>query len=338
MCQYSCEDGTPNDWQLVHLGSRAIGGAALVMTEATHVSREGRISPGCAGMYAPEHETAWRRVVEFVHGHTRARIGMQLAHSGRKGSCDLPWRGGAPLAPEQGAWPLINPSALPFDEDSPVPRAMDRADLDLVRDEFVRAAGLAARAGFDLLELHAAHGYLLGAFLSPLTNRRDDAYGGPIEKRMRWPLEVFDAVRAVWPAERPMSVRISATDWREGGFDGADRIAFARALKQHGCDVVDVSGGSTVGDQQPVYGRMYLASFSDEIRHEAGIPTMTVGNIQDADQCHTLLAAGRADLCVLARPHLYDPYFMLHAAAAYDYDGQYWPPQYLLAKPAPRKK
>jgi anthraniloyl-CoA monooxygenase len=214
---------------------------------------------------------------------------------------------------------------------------MEREDRERVRDEFVRAARMADEAGFDLLELHMAHGYLLNTFLSPLTNVRHDAYGGSTSGRMRFPLEVFDAVRSAWPAAKPISVRISATDWREGGLTSADRITLARALKAHGCDVIDVSGGQNVSDQRPVYGRMYHVPFSDEIRHEAGIPTMTVGNVQDADQCNTILAAERADLCVLARPHLWDPYFMLHAAAAYEFEEQYWPPQYLPARPRPRK-
>jgi anthraniloyl-CoA monooxygenase len=332
MCQYSCDDGTPNDWHLVHLGSRAVGGAGLVMAESTHVARDARISPGCAGIYQDAHVAGWRRVVDFVHAHTRARIGVQLAHAGRKGSCTVPWEGDVPLA--EGAWPTIAPSALPYAPDWPTPRAMERADRERVVSEFVRATGRALEAGFDLVEIHMAHGYLLGTFLSPLANRRQDAYGGPpIENRLRFPLEVLRAVRAEWPAEKPLSVRISATDWHEGGLDSPDRIAVARAFKGAGCDVIDVSAGQTVSDQRPVYGRMYLVPFSEEIRHEAGIPTMTVGNIQDADQCNTILAAGRADLCVLARPHLVDPYLMLHAAARYGYGEQYWPPQYWPAKP-----
>lgn len=337
MCQYSCVDGQPDDWQLVHLGSRALGGAGLVMTEATHVSAAGRITLGCAGMYSQEHERGWGRVVEFVHAHSVARIGIQLAHSGRKGSADLPWHGGRPLTHAQGAWPVASASELPYAPEWPTPHALTRADMQQVRDEFVAATHRAAHAGFDLLELHLAHGYLLASFLSPLTNTRSDPYGGALANRLRFPLEVFDAVRAAWPAERPLAVRISATDWREGGLDSADRIALACTLRDHGCDVIDVSGGQTVVDQQPVYGRMYLAGFSDEIRHAAGIPTMTVGNVQDADQANTLLAAGRADLVVLARAHLADPYLTLHAAARYGYAGQYWPPQYLAAAPATRK-
>jgi anthraniloyl-CoA monooxygenase len=328
-------DGTPSDWHLVHLGSRAIGGAGLVFAESTHVSPEGRISPGCAGMYKAEHVAAWKRVVDFVHRHTRARIGMQLAHAGRKGSCTRPWEGDRPL--EAGAWPVLAPSPIPYEKDWPAPCPMEREDMARVCEQFVRAALMAEEASFDMLELHMAHGYLLATFISPLTNRRADEYGGPIENRMRLPLEVFDAVRAVWPAGKPISVRISATDWKPGGLDSADRVALARLLKAHGCDIIDVSGGQTVSDQQPVYGRMFLVPFSEEIRLEAGMATMTVGNIRDADQCHTILAAGRADLCVLARAHLADPYFMLHAADAYGYPEQYWPPQYWPARPRSRK-
>ncbi len=331
MCQYSCEDGAPNDWHLVHLGGRAVGGAGLVMAEAPHVARDARISPGCAGIYSDAHVAGWRRVVDFAHAHTRAAIGLQIAHAGRKSSTAVPWEGGAPLL--DGGGPTIAPSALPYAPGWPVPRAMDRADMDRVTAEFVRAAGRAHEAGFDLLELHFAHGYLLATFLSPLANVRTDEYGGSVENRLRYPLEVLRAVRAEWPAEKPLSVRISATDWREGGLDSADRVAIARAFKAAGCDVIDVSAGQTVSDQAPVYGRMFQVPFSDEIRNEVGIPTMTVGNIQDADQCNTILAAGRADLCVLARPHLADPYLMLHAAARYGVDEQYWPPQYWAVRP-----
>jgi anthraniloyl-CoA monooxygenase len=335
MCQYSCDDGTVGDWHLVHLGSRALGGAALVFGEATHVSREGRISPFCAGMYKPEHVAAWKRVVDFVHGHTPARIGLQLAHSGRKGSTSRPWEGDEPL--REGGWEVMAPSAIPYDTGWPTPRAMTRADMERVTGEFVRAAEMAEAAGFDMLELHMAHGYLMATFISPLANRRTDEYGGPIENRLRFPLETFDAVRAVWPASKPISVRISATDWKEGGLDSADRVAIGRMLKGHGCDALDVSGGGAVPDQRPVYGRMFQVPFSEEIRLEAGIRTMAVGNVQDADQANTILAAGRADLVVMARPHLFDPYLTLHAAARYGFDAQPWPSQYLPARPTKRK-
>jgi anthraniloyl-CoA monooxygenase len=313
MCQYSAEDGVPNDWHLVHLGSRAMGGAALVMAEMTDVSREGRISPGCTGMYKPEHVAAWRRIVAFVHGTTRAAVGLQLAHAGRKGSTRRLWEGIDEALPE-GNWPLISASPLPFLPHGQVPREMDRRDMDAVRDDFVRAAGMAEEAGFDLLELHFAHGYLLASFLSPLTNRRRDEYGGDLAARARYPLEVFEAVRAAWPADKPMSVRISATDWAPGGFTPDDAVALARLLKARGCDVIDVSAGQTVSDAEPVYGRLYQIPFSDRVRQEAGVATMTVGAITTYADVNSIIAAGRADLCVLARAHLYDPYWTLHAA------------------------
>lgn len=330
MCQYSAEDGTPNDWHLVHLGSRALGGAGLVMTEMTDVSREGRISPGCTGMYKAEHVAAWKRIVDFVHSHSPARIGMQLAHAGRKGSTKKLWEGiDEPL--EAGNWPIISASAIPYYPHSQVPEPMDRSDMDTVRDDFVRATRMAEEAGFDLLELHFAHGYLLASFLSPLTNTRLDEYGGALVNRARYPLEVFDAVRAVWPARKPMSVRISATDWMEGGATPDDAVELAKLLKTHGCDIVDVSAGQTVPDQKPVYGRLYQTPFADRIRHEAEIPTMTVGNIASWADVNSIVAAGRADLCVLARAHLYDPYWTRHAAYEQGYELP-WPDQYVLVK------
>lgn len=330
MCQYSAEDGTPNDWHLVHLGSRALGGAGLVMTEMTDVSREGRISPGCTGMYKAEHVAAWKRIVDFVHSHSPARIGMQLAHAGRKGSTKKLWEGiDEPL--EAGNWPIISASAIPYYPHSQVPEPMDRSDMDTVRDDFVRATRMAEEAGFDLLELHFAHGYLLASFLSPLTNTRLDEYGGALVNRARYPLEVFDAVRAVWPARKPMSVRISATDWMEGGATPDDAVELAKLLKTHGCDIVDVSAGQTVPDQKPVYGRLYQTPFADRIRQEAEIPTMTVGNIASWADVNSIVAAGRADLCVLARAHLYDPYWTRHAAYEQGYELP-WPDQYVLVK------
>jgi anthraniloyl-CoA monooxygenase len=327
MCQYSAEDGTPNDWHLVHLGSRAVGGAGLVMTEMTDVSREGRISPGCTGMYKPEHVTAWKRIVDFVHGSSGAKIGIQLAHAGRKGSTRRLWEGIDEPLPE-GNWPLISASAVPYFPHSQVPRAMDRQDMDAVRDDFVRATGMASAAGFDLLELHLAHGYLLASFISPLTNRRRDEYGGSVENRLRFPLEVFDAVRAAWPAARPISVRVSATDWKEGGLPAAEAVELARTLKAHGCDIVDVSAGNTVPDQEPVYGRLFQTPFSDRIRHEADIPTMTVGAVSSYADVNSIIAAGRADLCVLARAHLWDPYWTRHAAREQGVELP-WPDQYV---------
>jgi anthraniloyl-CoA monooxygenase len=331
MCQYSADEGMPNDWHLVHVGSRALGGAGLIMTEMTDVSRDGRITPGCTGLYTAEHAVAWKRVVDFVHAHSAARIGIQLAHAGRKASTSLPWEGGYDEPLPDGNWPILAPSPLPYYPHSQVPKAMDRADMDTVRDDFVRAARLAIDAGFDMIELHFAHGYLLASFLSQLTNRRTDTYGGTLANRLRYPLEVFDAVRAVWPHERPMSVRISATDWMPDGFQPDDAVEVARALKAHGCDIVDVSAGQTVPEAQPVYGRLYQTPFADRVRHGAEMPTMTVGNISSYADVNSIIAAGRADLCVLARAHLFDPYWTRHAAYEQGVDPQ-WPVQYLSAK------
>ena len=335
MCMYSADDGTPNDWHLVHLGGRAVGGAGLVMTEMTNVSRDARISTGCTGMYKPEHVEAWKRIVEFVHGRTPAKIGMQLGHAGRKGATKLMWDGiDQPL--EEGAWPIMAPSPLQYFENSQVPRPMDRTDMDRVKDDYVRAARMADEAGFDLLEIHFAHGYLLATFLSPLTNKRDDDYGGSLENRMRFPLEVFSAVRAVW--EKPMSVRVSAIDWAEGGQTIEDTIVLAKALKELGCDIIDVSSGHTDASEDPEYGRCYQVPFSERVRREAEIPTMAVGAIMNAATVNSILASGQADLCALARPHLYDPYLTLHAAAEQQNHAQPWPKQYGPAKPEPREK
>src|SRR6266545_3086774 len=330
MCQYSAEDGTPGDWHLVNLGSRAVGGAALVIAEMTDVSREGRITPGCTGMYKPEHRAAWKRIVDFVHAASPARIALQLAHAGRKGSTRRLWEGIDEPLPD-GNWPLLSASALPYHPYSQVPKAMDRSDMDAVREQFVRAADMAEQAGFDMLELHVAHGYLLASFISPLTNVRTDEYGGSLENRARYPLEVLDAVRAVWPRGKPMSVKISATDWIDGGLGPDDAVGLARLLREHGCDIVTVSTGQTVPDQKPVYGRLYQTPFSDRIRCEAGIATMTVGNIASYDDVNSILAAGRADLCVLARGHLYDPYWTRHAAYEQGWDLP-WPDQYVSVK------
>jgi len=313
MCQYRAEDGLPNDWHLVHLGSRAIGGAGLVMTEMTDVSREGRISPGCAGMYLETHVAGWKRIVDFVHRESEARIGIQLSHAGRKGSTRLLWEGEDEPLPD-GNWPLIAPSPIPYLPHSQTPREMTRADMDQVRDDFVRATRMSGMADFDLLELHLAHGYLLASFISPLTNRRTDEYGGSLANRMRYPLEIVAAVRAEWPQAKPISVRISAVDWAPGGMEPQDAVEVARMLVAGGADIVDVSAGQTVPDARPVYGRQFQTPFSDRIRHEAGVPTMTVGNISSAADVNTILAAGRADLVVLARAHLWDPYWTRHAA------------------------
>jgi anthraniloyl-CoA monooxygenase len=330
MCQYSAEDGTPNDWHLVNLGSRAVGGAGLVIAEMTDVSREGRISPGCTGMYKPEHVGAWKRIVDFVHTHTPARIALQIAHAGRKGSTRRMWEGIDEPLPE-GNWPLISASPIPYLPHSQVPKEMDRQDMDRVRDQFVRAARMADEAGFDMLEIHMAHGYLLASFISPLTNVRRDEYGGPLDNRLRYPLEVFDAVRRVWPAGKPISVKISATDWAPGGLTADEAVEVARRLRDHGCDLITVSTGQTVPDQQPAYGRLYQTPFSDRIRHEAGIATMTVGAIASYADVNSILAAGRADLCVLARGHLYDPYWTRHAAWEQGWDLP-WPNQYVSVK------
>ncbi len=313
MCQYSAADGMPNDWHLVHLGSRAMGGAGLVFTEMTNVSAAARISPGCTGLYTPEHAAAWRRIVEFVHGETQAKIAIQLGHAGRKASTRLSWEGdNEPL--EEGSWPIMAPTAIPYYPHSQVPKEMTRADMDRVVADYVRATRLAIEAGFDMLEIHAAHGYLLASFISPLTNRRTDEYGGSLANRMRFPLEVFDAVRVIWPAPKPMSVRVSAVDWYPGGHEPGDAVEVARLLKAHGCDIVDVSAGQTVPDQRPIYGRLFQTPFADRIRHEVGIATMAVGNISSYADVNTILAAGRADLCLLARAHLWDPYWTRHAA------------------------
>jgi anthraniloyl-CoA monooxygenase len=336
MCQYSAVDGTPNDWHFVHYGARALGGAGLVYTEMTCVSAAARITPGCAGLYAAEHAQWWTRIVDFAHRHSQARVCLQLGHAGRKGSTQLMWNDMDHPLPRDN-WPIVAASPLPYFLDSQVPREMSRADMDAVRDQFVAAAKMATGCGFDMLEIHMAHGYLLAGFISPVTNRRTDEYGGSLENRLRFPLEVFDAVRAAWPGERPMAVRISATDWIAGGLDGQDSVEIARVFKAHGCDLIDVSTGQTDPASTPVYGRMYQTVFAEQIRNEAGIATMAVGAITSADQVNTIIASGRADLCALARPHLADPGFTLHAAAeyaalGYTIEGASWPKQYLPAK------
>jgi len=331
MAQYSCADGTPDDYYLVHLGSRAHGGAGLVFTEMTCVSADARISPGCAGMYKEEHRTAWKRIVDYVHRRTRAKIAMQLGHAGPKGSTQLGWEeADAPLP--SGNWPLVAPSALAYGPRNQVPRMMTPGDMDRVKADFVRATQWAAECGFDWLELHCAHGYLLSAFICPLTNRRDDDYGGNVENRCRYPLEVFRAMRAAWPSAKPFSVRISAHDWAPGGNTPDDAVVIARLFKDAGADLIDVSSGQTTREAKPVYGRMYQTPFADRIRNEVGIATMAVGAIFDPDHVNSIIAAGRADLCALARPHLADPYWTLHAAAQLGYGEMPWPDQYLTGK------
>jgi anthraniloyl-CoA monooxygenase len=329
MDQYSAVDGVPGDWHFVHLGSRAVGGAGLVYVEMTCPSPEARISPGDTGLWNEAQRDAFKRIVQFCKANSRARLCMQLGHSGRKGSTQLGWqRMDHPL--DEGNWPVLSASPLPYYEGiSQVPREMTRKDMDKVVRDFVISTNYADQAGFDMLEIHMAHGYLLASFISPLTNQRRDSYGGSIENRMRFPLEVFAACRQAWPQDKPMSVRISATDWAPGGLAGEDLVALTRMLKEAGCDLIDCSSGQTVPQQKPVYGRMYQASYADWIRNEVGIATMTVGAVTTPDQVNTLLAAGKADLVALARPHLANPYFTLQASAWYQHLAQYWPPQYL---------
>ncbi|MGW1167678.1 bifunctional salicylyl-CoA 5-hydroxylase/oxidoreductase [Streptomyces sp. NPDC002550] len=338
MDMYSATDGVPGDFHLVHLGARALGGAGLVMTEMVCVSEEGRITPGCAGLYTGRQAEAWRRVTDFVHSRSSGTaIGVQLGHSGRKGSTRLMWEGMDEPLP-RGNWPLVAASPLPYKPGSQTPRQLSRAQLTDIREQFTAAAWRAARAGFDLLELHCAHGYLLSGFLSPLTNRRTDAYGGSPERRLRFPLEVFDAVRAVWPAERPMTVRISATDWAEGGTTAEDAVETARAFAAHGADAIDVSTGQVVAEERPEFGRSYQTPFADRIRHEAGVPVIAVGAISSWDDVNSLILAGRTDLCALGRPHLYDPHWTLHAAAEQGYEGPgvVWPAPYRAGSRRPQ--
>jgi anthraniloyl-CoA monooxygenase len=332
MAQYCAAEGVPDDWHLMHYGHRAMGGAGLVYTEMTCVSAHGRITPGCTGLWNEAQRDAWLRIVDFVHARSPAKFCLQLGHSGRKGSTQLGWQQmDHPL--DSGNWPILAPSPLPYQEGvSQVPRAMTRADMDAVREQFVAATRLGAQAGFDMLELHMAHGYLLASFLSPLTNIRTDAYGGSGENRMRFPLEVLSAVRAEWPVDKPLSVRISATDWAPGGLSDSDLIAIVRAFAAAGMDLVDVSTGQTVPAQQPLYGRMWQTPFSDKLRNELGVATMAVGNIYESDHVNSIIAAGRADLCALARPHLADAAWTLHAAAQQGYTAQWWPQQYLSGK------
>ena len=340
MDMYSAVDGVPGDFHLVHLGSRAMGGAGLVMTEMVCVSPEARITPGCSGLWTDQQREAWTRVVDFVHERSTARIGLQLGHSGRKGSTRLIWDGMDDPLPE-GNWPLAAPSALPYGPGSATPREATRADLDRVVADFVAAARRGAEAGFDLLELHCAHGYLLSSFLSPLANHRTDEYGGSLENRLRFPLEVFDAVRAAWPAERPMIVRISATDWAPDGNTEQDAVELARAFIAHGADAIDVSSGQVAKEERPAFGRSYQTPFADRIRHEVAAATGTaviaVGAIASYDDVNSILLAGRADLCALGRTHLYDPHWTLHAAAEQDYrgDAAQWPLPYQAGRRRP---
>jgi anthraniloyl-CoA monooxygenase len=332
MAQYSCADGMPADFHLVHLGARAMGGAGMVVAEMTCPTPDARITPGCPGLWSREQGAGWKRIVDFVHGHTDARIAMQLGHAGAKGSTRVPWEGeDQPLA--EGNWPLISASPQQYlDGVSDWSRAMTRADMDRVLGDFLHSTRLAAEAGFDWLELHCAHGYLLSSFISPLTNQRTDEYGGSLENRLRYPLEVFKAMRAAWPEQLPMSVRISAHDWVEGGITPNDAVEIARAFKAAGADMIDCSSGQVSKQQQPVYGRMYQTPFADRIRNEAGIPTIAVGAISEADHVNSIIAAGRADLCAVARPHLANPSWTLMEAAKIGYMDLQWPKQYRSGK------
>lgn len=327
MAQYKAVDGCPTDWHFTHYAERAKGGASLIYTEMTCVSDTGRITPGCPGLYTSEHEAAWKRLADFIHAETTAKLCMQIGHSGRKGSTRVAWEGmDQPLT--DGNWPLISASAIPYKPTSQTPRAMTRAYMDEVKAQFVAATQMAARAGADMIEMHAAHGYLLATFISPITNTRSDEYGGSLENRMRYPLEVFAAMRAAWPAAKPMSVRISANDWIDGGVTPTEAVEVARMFQAAGADIIDVSSGQTDPAEKPIYGRMFQTPFSDRIRHEAGIPTMTVGNISDWDQVNGILMAGRADLVCLARMHLANPYWTLHAAIEQGDTGTEWPAPY----------
>jgi anthraniloyl-CoA monooxygenase len=332
MAQYSAVDGVAGDYHLVHLGARALGGAALVFAEMTCVSADARITPSCPGMYAPEHTLAWRRIVDFVHGQSDTRIGIQLGHAGPKGSTRAMWDGiDQPLA--EGNWQLVAASEQQYLPGvSQVARAATQEDMDRIEADFVRATLAAAEAGFDWLELHCAHGYLLSSFISPLTNRRDDDYGGSLENRCRYPLRVFRAMRAAWPADKPMSVRISAHDWVEGGITPEDAVAIARLFKEAGADMIDCSSGQVSKQEKPVFGRMYQTPFADRIRNEAGIPAIAVGSIFEADHANSIIAAGRADLCAVGRPHLANPAWTLTEAARIGFTAIAWPKQYLAGK------
>lgn len=329
MCMYSAVDGVPGDFHLVHYGTRAMGGAGLMFTEMTCVAPDARITPGCTGLWNDEQEAAWQRIVDFARANSGVKLCLQLGHAGRKGATRLMWEGMDQPLPDGGeSWPIVAASPIPYYPDSQVPRELTRADMDRIVGEFVAAVERGERIGFDMIELHCAHGYLLASFLSPLTNTRTDEYGGSIENRLRFPLEVFRRMREAWPAHKPMSVRISATDWAEGGLSGEDSVAISEAFAAEGVDLVDVSTGQTVNWSAPIYGRMFQTPFSDQIRNEAQVSTMCVGNITSADQANTILVAGRADLVALGRPHLVDPFFAMKAAAWYGEPYLHVPPQY----------
>jgi len=332
MCQYCAEDGVPGDWHLMHYGARAVGGPGLLNTEMLCVSPTGRITPGCAGIWSDEQVDAWKRIIEFVHANSKAKICAQIGHSGRKGATCVPWQGGIDEPLRDGAWEIVAPSAIPYLEHSAVPREMTASDMQEIAAQFVAAARNAARAGFDMIEVHLAHGYLLSSFISPATNRRDDAHGGDIAARMKFPLRVVNEMREAWPAGKPMSARISATDWVDGGLSEAEMLAVATMLKDAGIDIINVSTGQVTKDEDPVYGRMYQAPFADQIRNEIGIPTIVAGNVTTADQANTLVAAGRTDIVAFGRAIMNEPHFVLTAAAHYGHKDQHWAPQYLSGK------
>jgi len=329
MCQYSATDGKINDWHLVHLGSRAVGGAGLILTEMTAVSKSARITPKCAGLYRDDQIVSWKRVVDFVHANSDAKIGIQLGHSGRKGSVQVPWLGDN--LPAERPWTTISASPTPYSIQSRTPRVIDVEEMAQIVDEFVLATKRAEKAGFDCLEINMAHGYLLSSFISPLTNKRSDEYGDDISNRMRFPLRLFQHVRKAWPEKKPISVRISATDWNPGGLDSKDLLSIAKQLKENGCDLINVSTGQVVSYQQPQYGRLYQVPYSELIRLGVGIPTITAGNISTAEDVNSILVAGRADLCAIARAHIWDPYWTRHAAHGQHFS-THWPSPYYSMK------
>ena len=332
MCQYCAMDGNPTDWHLMHYGERAVGGTGLLNTEMLCISPEARITPGCAGIWSDEQVEKWAHIIDFVHANSKAKFCAQVGHSGRKGATCVPWDGGIDEPLPKGAWEIIGPSSLPYLEHSVVPREMNADDMASVMQDFVRAAQNADAAGFDMIEVHLAHGYLLSSFISPVTNQRTDEYGGDIASRMRFPLQVVAAMKEAWPADKPMSVRISATDWVEDGLTEQDMLAVATMLKDAGVDIINVSTGQVTKDEDPIYGRMFQAPFADQVRNEVGIPTIVAGNISSADQANTLVAAGRTDIVAFGRAIMNEPHFVLTAAAHYGHTEQYWAPQYLSGK------
>jgi anthraniloyl-CoA monooxygenase len=334
MCQYCAEDGNPLDWHLVHYGARAIGGAGMLNSEMICVSPTARITPGCAGIWSEDQTSRWKRIVEFVHANSKAKICAQIGHAGRKGASCQPWDGGMDQPLPKNAWDIISASPLPYLKHSVVPREATGEDMDQVVQDFVKAVGNAEIAGFDMIELHLAHGYLLSSFISPTTNLRQDEFGGDIHSRMKFPLRVVEEARKAWPASKPLSVRISATDWVEDGLSEAEMLEMCAMLKDAGVDVINVSTGQVTKEEDPIYGRMFQSPFADQIRNEVGIPTIVAGNITTADQANTLVAAGRTDIVAMGRPIMNEPHLVLTAAAHYGHRKQYWPPQYHSGKPA----